>query len=158
MMREKIRVLILCFVLLIPIFSCGEKVNELSLAGSFYANDCGVSHGGFVWAGEYSVSVEILNGEGVLHLKKIGGLGDPISQHDLKIEDFKMDNQKIEMNINKSKAILVWTEKDKIWDGNFNYYYIGNNSSDLSERLGSLSPSSFPGLLEHYYVELRLRK
>lgn len=139
-------------------FSCNEKVEELNFEGSFYTNDSGSARGGFEWAGEYRIYMEIVNGVGTLHLEQTGGLGDPLTNHNLKVEDFRKDNYRIEMKINGFKAVLLWVEKDTIWDGTYNFHYIGNNSENQFERIGSLSPRSFPGLLEHYYVELRLRK
>lgn len=136
---------------------CNGKIEETRLEGSFYTNDCGSARGGFEWAGEYRVYLEIVNGVGTLHLEQTGGLGDPLTNHDLKVEDFKKENSKIEMKINGFKAVLLWVEKDNIW-GTYNFYYIGNNSQNQSERIGSLSPRSFPGLLDHYYVELRLKE
>ncbi len=146
--------------LIVPflLISCTEKVEETKLEGSLYTNDCGSARGGFEWAGEYRANLEILNGVGTLNLQKIAGLGDPLTEHHLKVEDFKIHDSKIEMKINGIRAVLIWTEKDKIWDGKYNSYYIGNNSENPSEKIGSLNPGSFPGLLEHYYVELRLKK
>ncbi len=150
------KILILAFSLCI--FSCNEKIEEAKLEGSFYTNDSGSAKGGFEWAGEYKARLEIVSGVGTLYLEKISGLGDPLTDHSLKVEDFKIDGSKIEMKINGFKAVLIWTEKDKIWDGEYNLHYIGNNSQDISERIGSLNPSSFPGLFEHFYVELRLKR
>jgi len=154
LMKRKILILALSLF----IFSCNEKIDEAKLEGSFYTNDSGSAKGGFEWAGEYKVSLDIVSGVGTLYLEHISGLGDPLTEHSLKVEDFKMDGSKIEMKINGFKAVLIWTEKDKIWDGRYNLHYIGNNSLDSSERIGSLNPSSFPGLLEHFYVELRLKR
>ncbi|MGQ9619199.1 MAG: hypothetical protein ACUVUG_09610 [Candidatus Aminicenantia bacterium] len=150
---EKILILFICFLLSF----CSEKIEEINLIGSFYSNDCGEPRGGWEWTGEYSAELTIVNGSGTLYLKQTSGLGDPITNRSLNVEDFKMDSSKIEMKINGIRAVLVWTEKDKIW-GEYNYHYIGNNSPNQEEKSGSLSPSSFPGLPSHFYVELRLRK
>lgn len=154
LMKEKILILTIS---IISIF-CSGKIEEKRLEGSFYTNDSGSAKGGFEWAGEYKASIEIVDGVGTLYLQQISGLGDPLSEHSLNVEDFKMDDSKIEMKINGFKAILLWTEKDRIWDGKYNFHYIGNNSEVISERIGSLNPASFPGLPEHYYVELRLKR
>lgn len=153
-MKGKILILAISIILL----SCSEKIEEAKLEGSFYTNDSGSAKGGFEWAGEYKASIEIVNGFGTLYLQQISGLGDPLTEHRLKVEDFEMDDSKIEMKINGFKAILLWTEKDRIWNGEYNFHYIGNNSEIISERIGSLNPASFPGLLEHYYVELRFKR
>lgn len=153
-MKGKILILAISIILL----SCSEKIEETKLEGSFYTNDSGSAKGGFEWAGEYKASIEIVNGFGTLYLQQISGLGDPLTEHRLKIEDFEMDDSKIEMKINGFKAIILWTEKDRIWNGEYNFHYIGNNSEIISERIGSLNPASFPGLLEHYYVELRFKR
>ncbi len=148
------------FILIVPslLISCAEKEEARKLEGSLYTNDCGSARCGFEWAGEYRATLEIFDDVGTLYLKQIAGLGDPLREHNLKVEDFKINDSKIEMKINGIKATLIWTEKDKIWDGEYNFHYIGNNSQNPYEKIGSLSPSSFPGLLEHFYVELRLKK
>ncbi len=153
-MKGKILILAISFIF----FSCSDKIEEGKLEGSFYTNDSGSARGGFEWAGEYKATLEIVDGVGTLYLQQVSGLGDPLREHKLKVEDFKMNGSKIEMRINGFRAVLLWTERDKIWDGKYNFHYIGNNSENISERTGSLNPASFPGLLEHFYVELRLKR
>lgn len=149
---------ILILLLSLFFFSCNKIVEEAKLEGSLYINDCGTAKGGFEWAGEYRARLEVFNGSGTLYLEQTTGFGDPLTNHNLKVEDFKMGDTKIEMKINGSRAVLIWIEKDKIWNGEYNFHYIGNNSRNPSEKIGDLNPSSFPGLMDHYYVEMRLRK
>lgn len=156
LMRGKLSILIIFLAFFLS--SCQEEIEEARLEGSFYTNDSGSARGGFEWAGEYRARLEIFNGSGTLYLEQVSGLGDPLTRHDLKVEEFKMDDKRIEMKINGSRAVLLWTEKDKIWNGEYNFHYIGNNSINPSEKIGTLSPSSFPGLPEHYYVEIRLKR
>lgn len=137
---------------------CGHKTSEThEFIGSFYANDCGVSHGGFEWAGDYTASLSVTGTKGRLILTFDIGLGDPLKVHNFNISDFRDLGTSLSFRLEGKSTQLVWVEKDNIWDGTHDSRFIGNNSDQASEQVGHLPIEVFYGFRSHYYVELRLR-
>jgi len=58
---------------------------------------------------------------------------------------------------NAEIIIFEWIEQDTIWDTWDNYYIasFGMNMPE-NETIGKINPEIFPGILNHYYIELRI--
>ena len=54
-------------------------------------------------------------------------------------------------------VVLRWIEYDEVWNKWHNHYIasFGINMND-DEKIGKITPNIFPGIYDHYYVELRL--
>jgi hypothetical protein len=134
-------------------------------AGSLYINDAGMSHGGFEYAAEYSVTVsQGCNGtveEGhiaALDLALVRGLGDALQVHHLElllgsstnVNEILLSGGGVEIRLVRQVEDLVWNHS---WDG----YYVASWGAyaPQGEIRGTISPGIF-GLPDHYYVELRL--
>jgi len=136
---------------------CNANVQEQKFAGSFHANDSGESHGGFEWAGEYSATLTVREKSGDLALTFSIGLGDPLKVHQFTISDFRQTPNDMEFMINGQRARLHFTERDSIWNGQYNHHFTANKSSKPAEQVGELPIKVFDGFGVHYYVELRLK-
>lgn len=149
---------ILAWLSLWMILGCGFKPSEThEFLGSFYANDCGESHGGFEWAGGYTASLNVTGTKGRLILTFDIGLGDPLEVHNFNISDFRDLGTSLSFRLEGKTARLVWVEKDAIWDGTYDAHFVGNKSDRMSEQVGHLPIEVFNGFRSHYYVELRLQ-
>lgn len=147
---------IICFILFFSLHGCSKNSPRKEFFGSFYANDSGISHGGFEWGGEYDATLLINGTKGDLILEFSIGIGDYLTKHEFTVSDFSEAGGSLSFKINGKPILLVFVENDRIWNGQYNNHYIGNNSDDASERLGLLPVEVFTGLKAHYYVELRL--
>lgn len=145
------------FILLLNLWACHKSSVRKEFFGEFYANDCGESHGGFEWAGSYTASLVINGSKGTLDITFSIGLGDYLKKHKYSVSDFAEAAGSMSFKIEGRKTTLVFTESDQIWGGQYNNYFIGNNSNNLSERIGWIPVKAFEGLRSHYYVELRLK-
>ena len=144
---------------LICIFQCSEYEGERKeYLGTFYANDCGVSHGGHEWAGSYTASLIVEGSNGDLKIVLEVGLGDYLDRHDFKITDFSKSSETISFKIDGRMIRLSYVEEDTIWNGEYNNHYIANNSDDQSEQIGTIPIEVFYGLPFHYYIELRIKQ
>jgi len=137
--------------------ACQKASQKKEYYGDFYVNDCGVSHGGFEWAGGYKASLVVHGDEGTLEITFTIGLGDYLTKHRYSASDFVEVAGNMSFKIEGRTASLVLVENDQIWGGKYNNYISGNNSDDLSERIGWLPVEVFKGLKSHYYVDLRLK-
>ncbi|MCX8188237.1 MAG: hypothetical protein N3F64_00830 [Nitrososphaeria archaeon] len=128
--------------------------------GTFFVSDAGQSHGGFEYNAEWNATLSIMDKKGVLTLELNIGLGDALKKHKYDITDFSIDSKKISMKIDNSEVVLEFVEKDKIWNGQYDNHYIASWGSEAppEEVIGKISPTIFPGLAPHYYVELRLKE
>lgn len=153
---KKILNIIFAFILIVIISGCHKSSKE-DFFGSFYANDCGVSHGGFEWAGGYKASLVVSGNKGDLTLTFEIGLGDPLTVHQFSISDFVEAAGNMTFKIEGKAATLVLVENDTIWNGEYSNHFVANKSDDLSEKIGSLPIEPFYGFKSHYYIELRLR-
>ncbi len=137
--------------------ACHKASQKKEYYGDFYANDCGLSHGGFEWAGGYEASLVVHGDEGTLEITFTIGLGDYLTKHRYSVSDFVEVAGNMSFKIEGNLASLVLVENDQIWGGKYNDYFCGNNSEDLSERIGWLPVEVFDGLRPHYYIDLRLK-
>lgn len=139
---------------------CSDEINEenISYTGTFYANDCGISHGGFEWVGEYNAELYITGNDGTLNLEFAGGLGDLLERHNFSITDFTETADNIQFYIDEILVTLVFTKLDSVWNGLYNNYYIANFSLDSAESIGTVPIEIFHGFSEFFYVELRLKE
>jgi len=145
------------FASLIFLAGCSRSKQARQFSGFFLANDSGVSHGGFEWAGEYTATLQVSGDDGHLALTLSAGLGDPLTKHQFNVSEFAEAAGNLSFKIEGRQALFVADEDDTIWNGRFNGYYSANNSDDLSEQMGALSIEIFSGFRPHYYVELRLK-
>lgn len=144
-------------IVLVHLSACHKASMKKEYFGEFYANDCGESHGGFEWAGEYSASLIIDGNKGSLRLTFSIGLGDPLKRHEYSVSDFAEGAGGMSFKIEGKAAFLLLVEDDHIWDGKYNGYYAANWTSNPSEQIGQLPIGAFSGFRPHYYIELRLK-
>jgi hypothetical protein len=87
------------------------------------------------------------------------GLGDPIKKHQYSVILNKYTPREMIIFVNGKEVILEWIEYDDVWDTWHNHYIasFGINMDD-DEPIGKIKTDIFPGLIDHYYVELRLSK
>ena len=137
----------------LPVIADIELAKILTISGSFYANDAGEPKGGFEWAGQYNVTGEIfLDGTGWINITIVAGLGDPLDEHFYLIKEFKLTKDNASFYIKPFsgetwyRVVLNYTANDTIWN-TYHGYYIGRY----------INPEIFPGLVAHYYVEIRLK-
>ncbi len=130
------------------------------LYGSLFVSDAGQSHGGFEYNAEWTATLSLHGEEGVLKLDLNIGLGDALQKHEYKVSDVQIVAEQISMKVEGVPLILVWVENDKVWNGQYDSYYIASwgGYAPPEEMRGTISPKIFEGLAEHYYVELRLRE
>jgi len=155
-LSKRILVVIFSFALLFILNSC-SKSPEIEFSGSFYANDCGVSDGGFEWAGEYTASLAVRGSKGDLTLSFKTGLGDPLTRHQFSISDFAEAGGYMSFKIDGKAFFLEFVENETIWNGEYNNHFIGNRTDNPSEKIGWLAIEPFSGFKSHYYIELRLK-
>jgi len=150
----------LVLILLIPLIShtgCNTVSEKRHFAGCFIANDCGESHGGFEWVGEYTADLEIIDNEGNFNLSLSSGFSDPLCKHQFEVTNFVEVGGRLSFNIEGRQAVLIIVEIDKIWDGKYSGYYCANKSINSSEQIGLLPLDAFSGLDWRHYLDLRLR-
>lgn len=155
--KERITLLFLISLLFLNLSGCHKTSQKKEYYGDFYANDCGVSHGGFEWAGGYKAALTVYGDEGTLEITFTIGLGDYLTKHKFSVSDFVEAAGSMNFKIEGRAASLVLIESDQIWGGKYNNHFSGNNSDNLSERIGWLPVEAFNGLRPHYYVDLRLK-
>jgi len=137
----------------------GVRPTAVVMHGSLFVSDAGQSHGGFEYNAEWNASLSVQGSDGFLRLVLNVGLGDALQKHQFRITDFTKDSAKITMKIDGQSVVLIWQENDQVWEHTFDEYYAASwgSESPPAELRGTISPTVFPGLAEHYYVELRLR-
>ncbi|MFB0566526.1 MAG: hypothetical protein ACETWK_12730 [Candidatus Aminicenantaceae bacterium] len=158
-MLKKVYWFLLLYLLILVLFlsHCSKSKSRIEYFGTFYANDCGVSHGGYEWAGDYTATLVIDDSKGTLSLVFSMGLGDYLTKHQFTVSDFSQAGGMLSFNIEGRQALLEWVENDTIWNGDYDNHYIANNSDDVQERIGQLPIEVFTGFISHYYIELRLK-
>ena len=158
-MKVFLKIPVLFFLgFLICILQCSsEEVESKEYSGTFYANDCGVSHGGHEWAGSYSASLIVEGSQGDLEINLEIGLGDYLVRHEFKVTDFSETVETLNFKIDGRQVSLVFVEEDTVWNGDYDNFYIANNSDNSSEQIGMIPIEVFFGFRPHYYVELRLK-
>ena len=145
--------------------SLGEEIGVVFGEGSLHINDAGRSHGGFEYAAEYKVEVsQACNGTvrtghiAALAFTLEAGLGDALEVHELQLKlSFDELRDEITLSSGNTTITLVKVEVDRIWNHEWDGYYIASWGGDApdGEIRGEISPEVF-GLPDHYYVELRL--
>lgn len=143
--------------------------------GSMYVSDAGRSHGGFEYAAEYNVSFSgyswvddsIPEAPGYVYMAGDTvtltfildvGLGDALGVHTLSLTvDYDNIQRAIILEKDDIRIVAELVEKDHVWGGVWDGYYIASWGGDApaNEVRGEISPGIFD-LPEHYYVELRL--
>lgn len=137
-----------------------NKQDSLQKQGTFFISDSGRSHGGFELNAEYRTTFNVKNGRGILTFTLDIGLDDPLRRHTFRITDFTIKPHNILMRINNHPVELVLVKDDEIWNHQFDNNYIAAWGSDApkNEIKGLISPDIFPGLVDFWYVELRIPK
>lgn len=130
-----------------------------SLDGSMFISDAGRSHGGFEYNAEYTATLGIRRGNGILQLALQTGLSDALEKHEYVVSNFELTSERLSMKVEGNQIILIWVNSDQIWDHQYDDHYIASWGSDAppEEIRGTISPQIFLGLLPHYYIELRLK-
>jgi len=148
--------IVIVFLLFIILNACPHSGEKKEFIGEFLANDSGVSHGGFEWAGSYSASLVVRGTKGDLILDFEIGLGDYLQKHKFSVSDFAETGGTISFKIEGRPATLVLVEEDNIWNRQYDDYLSANNSDDPAEQIGYLPIEPFDGYNSRYYVDLRL--
>ena len=148
--------IVIVFLLFVILNACPNSGEKREFSGEFLANDSGVSHGGFEWAGSYTASLVVRGTKGDLILTFEIGLGDYLEKHKFSISEFAEAGGTISFKIEGKPAALVLVEEDSIWNRQYDNYLSANNSDDPSEQIGYLPIEPFEGYNSRYYVDLRL--
>jgi len=148
--------IIIVFLLFIILNGCPNSRVTKEYTGEFLANDSGVSHGGFEWGSQYSVSLVIRGTKGDLILTHEIGLGDYLEKHKFSISDYAEAAGNISFMIEGRAASLVLIEEDNIWNRQYDGYFTGNKTSDPSEKIGYLPIEPFIGFNYRFYIDLRI--
>ncbi len=122
---------------------------DVILAGSLNFNDSGQHHGGWEATCNWNVSLAVKAGSGILVVTPEPDLmnGEILLKWSYHISAFQITEEQIVMAIDGHPVVLEFVENDTIWDRFHNHYICA---------IPDLSPTIFPGLMSHYYVELRL--
>lgn len=133
--------------------------SPLVMLGTFLVSDAGTSHGGFEYVAEWNATLEVKGTTGTLKLVHVVGLGDALKKHEYRVTGFKKTPERINMRLDGITVELVWIEEDLIWNHTYDEFYISSwgGYAPPEEIRGVISPSIFLGLVDFYYVELRLR-
>jgi hypothetical protein len=138
---------------------CIEKNISGEFYGSFYINDCGEPKGGFEYVENYYANLTIDKGFGKLILEVKSGTEDKITKHEYLVLLKEYTPSNMVLSIDCRKVELEWIEYDEVWNKWHNYYIASFGiNMDKDERIGKIKPNIFPGIYDHYYVELRLPK
>jgi hypothetical protein len=134
--------------------------NSLNKEGTFFVSDAGQSHGGFEFTAEYKTEFNVQKGKGTLTFSLLIGLDDPLTKHTYRVTDLQIRPHRITMSIDGNPVEFILVKNDKIWNHQFDNNYIASWGSDAPKReiKGSISPTIFPGLVDFWYVELRIPK
>jgi len=125
------------------------RPSKIVLYGSFFASDAGRSHGGFEYTALWNATLSLEGDTSTLTLALHVGLGDALTKHEYHVTQFSMrSGRDIMMRVKGQPVVLVWMEKDTIWDGEYDRYCISSWGGDapLGEISGTISPNIFPGL------------
>ncbi len=129
--------------------------------GSLFVSDAGRSHGGFEYVATWNVTLRVSerSGAGELDLALASGLGDPLTEHSFKATGFTSAPSMLTFELDGEQVRLVWVENDTVWNHTYDSHFIASWGSDApqGELRGVIAPSTFPGLVSSYYLEIRLR-
>ncbi len=136
----------------LPVIAKLQLKANYKIYGSMYVNDAGEPKGGFEWAAEYNFTMHfITNKTGYIFIILRVGLGDPLEIHTYTFTNLTKTPKKLTFLIkpiwsNKwNNLTLQYVETDEVWNKYNNYYIIRY-----------ADPTIFPGLKQHYYVEVRI--
>ncbi len=146
-------------LIIVAILSQFIRPAGVVMHGSLFVSDAGRSHGGFEYNAEWNATLTVEGTSGVLRLVLKVGLSDALQKHEYRLTDFTRNATTISMRIDSQYLVLVWQDFDPVWNHTYDRYYVASWGSDAppEEIRGTILPILFPGLVEHYYVELRLR-
>ena len=148
-------VVVLAFIAIFStsIFAAGIFVYvnqpDVMLTGSLYFNDSGEHHGGWEATCQWNVSLTVKAGFGILVVTPEPDFmnGEVLLKWSYSITGFQITAEQIVMAIDGHPVVLAFVENETIWNTYHNHY--------ISAK-PDLSPTIFPGLMIHYYIELRL--
>ena len=151
-----IAVLLICVVL----SGCIEREVSGRAYGIFYINDSGELKGGWEYTQAYYANLTINNGIGKLKINVIpDAMGNKLTKHNFSVVLKNYTDDKMILLIGGKKVILEWIEHDDVWNKWHNHYIASYGKyMDDDETIGKIRPNVFPGVGNHYYVELRLPK
>ncbi len=136
----------------LPVIAKLQLKANYKIYGSMYVNDAGEPKGGFEWAAEYNLTMHfITNRTGYIFIILRVGLGDPLATHTYTFTNLTKTPKKLTFLIkpiwsNKwNNLTLQYVETDEVWNKYNNYYIIRY-----------ADPTIFPGLKQHYYLEIRI--
>ena len=160
MKKQLILIGIAVLLISIGLSGCIEKEVSGQSYGIFYINDCGEPKGGWEYTQPYYANLTINNGIGKLKINVIpGGMGNKLTKHNFSVVLKNYTDDEMILLIGGKKVILEWVEHDDVWDKWHNHYIASYGIyMDDDETIGEIKPNVFPGVRNHYYVELRLPK
>jgi hypothetical protein len=122
---------------------------DVIMTGSLNFNDSGEHHGGWEASCQWNVSLTVKAGFGVLVVTPEPDFmnGEVLLKWSYRISGFQITTEQIAMAIDGHPVVLEFVDNDTIWN-TYHHHYISATPA--------LSPTIFPGLMSHYYVELRL--
>ena len=122
---------------------------DIILTGSLYFNDSGEHHGGWEATCQWNVDLSVKAGLGILVVTPEPDFmnGEVLLKWIYQISGFQTTTEQIAMAIDGHPVVLEFVENDTIWNSYHNHYICATPA---------LSPTIFPGLMSHYYAELRL--
>ena len=82
---------------------------------------------------------------------------DKITKHEYLVILKEYSPSNIVLLIDCKKVVLEWIKYDEVWNKWHNHYIASFGiNMDKDEKIGKIKPNIFPGIYDHYYVELRL--
>lgn len=149
-------------LLILTILSSGciEKNITGKTRGGFYTNDSGEPKGGWEYTENFYANLTLTNGIGKLTIEPYSKDNDKLKKHNYTAILQEYTPETMQLLIDGRQVILKWIKNDTIWDHTWDNHYIASYgiSMPTEDTIGSIKPEIFPGLLPHYYVELRLPK
>ena len=157
MKKEMIVVGIAVLLVCVGLSGCIEDDISGEAKGSLYVNDCGEPRCGFEYAASYYANLTVSYGRGLLVFELESGLGDTLEKHEYVAVLINYTQQEMRLLVDGRDVILERVENDTVWN-KWHNYYIASYGMYMPERdrIGMIKPEIFPGLVDHYYVELRL--
>jgi hypothetical protein len=128
--------------------------------GSLYVNEAGSPKEESNHTATYSANVTTADRVGFLFLVYDSGDGDQLTEHRFNVSGLSEDEGVLAFILEGSSIALDWVAEDLVWDGNYSNHFIASwgSEADPEEIHGSILALHFPGLVEDYYVELRLQR
>lgn len=151
--------IVIITVMSISFSGCVEKDISGKSFGTLYMNDSGEPKGGWEYTQEYYANLTVKKGIGRLEIKVKPGMGDKLVKHKYLVILERYTEKEMILNIGGEEIILKFIEHDDLWDKWHNHYIASYGIyMDKNETIGKIRPNVFPGVLDQYYIELRLPK